>query len=265
MFRPSRVAPSPRDQVVSVDHNGKQWRGKGQGFRACKHIIACMNTVQKYKISGGDFKAYRPHGPRQKVFNPTQWSKSYGVFSFSDIIELQHRNKIPNNLISRVSQTENFQEVEKFLMDEQNGWKSWSDKEKIAYVKDLAGHPDLILYIMLRDFQITKRQSALLREKLFDGIDQVLQFNDGEDKILHQKPQLLEEYVKDREELKKLLVSNPIKDPEVSTDVNKATSEIAEEILKTKGEVKTPAVKTWISSLGGKIKGFLNRFITKFK
>jgi hypothetical protein len=248
MFRPSNRAPKPEDAASSVSPNGKINYGRGLGFTVCKHILASASTLKDVKIKTDESKKYRPSGPRQRIFNPTQWEKSYGVFGFSDILKLEKSGRIPNALTQRVKQLENFEEVENFLTDEINGWKSWDDSKKINYIRNLVGHPDLTLYIMLRDYQINGKQSSLLRENLYDSIDTVLQFNDSDGKIVHDSPKYLEKYSEGKSELEDLISSGGSKIKEVVEEPKKVVSDL---ITKMFNEEKRPS-DAEISPLFGK-------------
>lgn len=265
MFRPSSKAPVPEETPSSVSPNGKVNFGRGLNFTVCKHILAAADKLQGIKIESDAAKSYKPKGPRQRSFNPTQWEKSFGVFSFSDIIKLQKSGVIPKALIIRIKSLENYNEIETFLNDEKSGWKSWDDKQKIDYVKNLMGHPDLTLYIMLRDYQMTGRQSPLLREKLYDSLDTVMQFDDGEDKIIHEKPDLLEEYSTEKQELEKLIGRGRSKDKEVKKQPEKFISELISDMVKDKKIDSDDQLKKWFGKDWKSGKNILKKLLLRFK
>lgn len=265
MFRPSNRAPVPEETPSSVSQNGKVNFGRGLNFTVCKHILAAADKLQGIKIESDEAKSYKPKGPRQRVFNPTQWEKSFGVFSFSDILKLQKSGVIPKALISRVKSLENYNEIETFLNDEANGWKSWGDKQKINYVKNLLGHPDLTLYIMLRDYQMTGRQSPLLREKLYDSLDTVMQFNDEEGKIVKEKPELLDEYADEKQHLERILSRGRSKDKEIKSKPEKFVSELIDDMITDKRLDSDEHLKKWFGKDWKTSKDILKKLLTRFK
>lgn len=182
MFRPSFVEPG---DYVPGDYPVR--RGKGSTY--CKHLKAVFDNIGRMGLD--DMFVDQLEGKLIKVkdpeilsptFDTTTWIKDHGVWGRDALRDLIRSRDISKDLQK---------EVDKLTMRSGAGthvlenfmsttWTEWGtegasgEKSKIDFVESVVQAPAILLWILIRDYQMTGRFDTRLFEKGYQTLDRVL-------------------------------------------------------------------------------------------
>jgi len=176
-FRPSLVPPIPQTMVSSV-RNGKRHPGRGLNFKACKHVFACYDWIQRRGLRiVFHYRRYPQIGPPAKIMNPKQWLLFFG-FPFT-LEEIKRRLSGRRLALPRFFSTTRFRrrqhsaELEQWFRDT---WLTRTEPEKLNVLETLEEHPEEIFYILVKDaMEAPTRISPAGIEKAYEMMSKVVQ------------------------------------------------------------------------------------------